>query len=101
MKRLCLIVLISIFLGGCAQQIEPKEQVVSKCIELCNSKLDTQDLNNGPCLGLIANDWVCDVAHNPRQAVDNIQENQCSEFREGKAKHFIEVDPKCELIRAV
>jgi len=33
--------------------------------------------------------------------VDNKPENQCSAFREGKAKHFVEVNTSCELIRAI
>ena len=45
--------------------------------------------------------WVCDVAHSPRQAMDDLPENQCSEFREGKSNHFVEVDAACEFIRAV
>lgn len=45
--------------------------------------------------------WVCDVAHQPRTAEDNLPVNQCSSYRAGKAKHFVEVTPECEFIRAV
>ncbi len=45
--------------------------------------------------------WVCDVAHSPREDVDNLPENQCREFGEGKANHFVEVNPNCEFIKAV
>lgn len=58
------------------------------------------DLSNGPCLGAVAPDWVLDIVHNPRQVVDDKEENQCREFREGKARHFIEFDPDGKLIRA-
>ena len=80
-----------------------KEIAIQKCIEECkNAMIRGVDLSNGPCLlesiaGL--NDWVCDVAHSPRQPVDNLPENQCSSFREGRAKHFVEVDTACNLIR--
>ncbi len=81
-----------------------KQEAINLCIQLCqNSNLN---LTNGPCLSddnpqWNINDWVCDVAHWPRQSVDNLAENQCKDFREGKANHFVEVDENCELIRAI
>ena len=61
------------------------------------------DLSSGPCIaerlpGLP--DWVVDVAHDPRQAVDDQAANQCARFRSGEAHHFVELDPTGELIRA-
>lgn len=58
------------------------------------------DFSNGPCLGIIAPDWVLDIAHNPRQPIDDKVENQCQDFREGRAHHFIELDPAGNLIKA-
>lgn len=57
------------------------------------------DLSAGPCLGLIDRDWVVDVAHDPRQSVDDDPANQCPEFREGKARHFVELTPDGRIIR--
>lgn len=77
-----------------------KDIAVAQTQELCRQKLSLgEDLTVGPCLGIMAPDWVGDVAHNPRQAVDNLPENQCPEFREGKAHHFVEVDPACNFIK--
>lgn len=56
------------------------------------------DMSRGPCLGTIAPGWVVDVAHNPRQPVDDLAQNQCAAYREGKAKHFVELDPSGNLI---
>ncbi len=56
-------------------------------------------MEDGPCLGRIANDWVVDVAHNPRQPVDDKTENQCAEFRDGTARHFIELAPDGSFLR--
>ena len=83
---------------------ENKEDVVADCIHLCEEALNSgRDLTSGPCLGdPIKNheDWVCDVAHYPRNhSIDDLPENQCSAFREGRARHFVEVTPSCELIR--
>lgn len=56
------------------------------------------DFTNGPCLGKIADDWVLDIAHNPRQPVDDKPENQCEDFSMGRAHHFIELDENGNLI---
>lgn len=75
----------------------------SMCTLNCQRGIQkNQDLSAGPCISNeIAPDWVCDVAHNPRQAIDDLPENQCSAYKEGKAKHFVEVDETCNLIRAI
>jgi hypothetical protein len=58
------------------------------------------DMSAGPCLSNeIIPDWVADVAHSPRQAVDNEPANQCSAYREGRAHHFVELDTEGNLIR--
>lgn len=59
------------------------------------------DFSNGPCLGEIAPGWVLDIAHNPRQPVDDKAENQCEDYRKGKVTHFIELDPDGKLIKVV
>lgn len=98
-----LFLFLIIFLAGCAQSSE-EERARLICINECKKSLEEgKDLSNGPCLlnpiKEIPN-WVCDVAHNPREFIDNLEENQCSAYREGKANHFIEVDPSCNFIRA-
>jgi hypothetical protein len=61
------------------------------------------DLSVGPCIsqslpGL--DGWVADIAHDPREDVDNRPENQCQRYRDGEADHFVEFTPEGELIRA-
>ncbi|MFH1306171.1 MAG: hypothetical protein ABIH83_00750 [Candidatus Micrarchaeota archaeon] len=74
-----------------------------ECVNACHAAFgEGQDLSAGPCLlnPMEQNkDWVCDVAHSPREDVDNMQENQCDAFRKGIAHHFIEVDEGCEVIK--
>lgn len=63
-------------------------------------KAEGLDMSDGPCLtNELIPGWVVDVAHDPRQPIDNQPENQCSAFRQGKAEHFIELDTNGNLIR--
>jgi hypothetical protein len=62
-----------------------------------------QDLSAGPCIseslpGLA--DWVADVAHDPRESVDDDPANQCRRYRAGDAQHFVELNVDGQLIRA-
>lgn len=95
--------LLVFFLLGCTQSLE-EEKAKSTCIEECKKALSGgKDLSSGPCLlNLIKEipNWVCDVAHAPRELVDNLEENECSIYREGRASHFIEFNPNCDFIRA-
>lgn len=60
-----------------------------------------RDFSNGPCLSnALMPGWVVDIAHNPRQEIDNLVENQCAAFVEGSAQHFVELDINGNLIRA-
>lgn len=83
---------------------EEKKKAIEICLEECrNEILKGRDLFNGPCLlNPIKElpDWVCDVVNVPRQNIDNLRENQCSYYYEGKAKHFVEVSINCEFVRA-
>ena len=67
------------------------------------AQADGVDLAPGPCIaerlpGL--DDWVVDVAHDPREDVDDDPANQCERFRAGDASHFVELTPGGDLIRA-
>jgi catechol 2,3-dioxygenase-like lactoylglutathione lyase family enzyme len=61
------------------------------------------ELVSGPCIAdplEALPDWVVDVAHEPRQRVDDDPANQCASYRSGDASHFVELDPDGNLIRA-
>lgn len=64
-------------------------------------KLSGEDFTSGSCL---SNDllpgWVVDIVHNPRAEIDNLAKNQCPAYLEGRARHFVELDPDGNLIRA-
>lgn len=75
------------------------------CMDIClGVSQRSESWYAGPCLAEagqngMAENWVCDVAHEPRQAVDNLKENQCATY--GPGRRFVEVDTGCDFIRAV
>lgn len=78
------------------------DTAVNQAQYLYRMRLERQeDLSSGPCLSnALMPDWVADIAHNPRQAIDDSPENQCPAYLEGRAHHFVELDPNGNLIRA-
>ncbi len=96
---------IAILCVGCGKREPPKttsQLIQTVCIEACQqARAAGQDLSQGPCLldPVSQNpNWVCDIAHSPRQPIDNLPQNQCQTFRQGKAHHFIELTPDCQLL---
>ena len=123
MKKYILLILIIgiIFVSGCTESsnnikiaktfesnnLSIEEQATQACIKECENRLNSgMNLDDGPCLSddditWMIEDWVCDIAHEPRESIDNLPENQCQAFRSGEAHHFIELDPNCKFIRAI
>ena len=92
--------------GSSGSQVSPsdRDQAVDQAQAAYREVAGTgQDLSSGPCIadslpGLP--DWVVDIAHDPRQDVDDQPANQCQRYREGDAKHFVELDEDGTLIQA-
>ena len=79
-----------------------EDLAVARCRELWQQKFSLcEDMSAGPCLSQeIVDDWACDVAHDPRQAVDDQAANQCQSFSNGEVSHFVELDQSGNLIKA-
>lgn len=58
------------------------------------------NFSNGPCLtNDLLPEWVADIVHNPREEIDELSQNQCQAYREGRSKYFVEMDPDGNLVR--
>jgi len=100
------VTIVSAGCGGGGSQVAPSDR--DKAVAEAQSAFreaqgSGQDLSVGPCLaeslpGLQG--WVADVAHDPRQRIDDLPANQCSRYREGDADHFVELGLDGLLIRA-
>lgn len=107
MKRILWIVIVLVVLSAAwlalrgrssvrETRFDPKAAALARFEEVRGEGVD---LSSGPCLGMIGPDWVADIAHDPRQPVDEEPENQCAEYRSGEAVHFVELTPVGVVLR--
>jgi hypothetical protein len=89
-----------VFLAGCGGAEADAETIRLAQQAYERAKAAGVDMSRGPCLGVIKPGWVADVAHDPRQDVDDEPENQCAAYRAGEADHFVELDPNGKYIRS-
>jgi hypothetical protein len=86
--------------GGGPDKAEQDRAVAAAKEAYAEAKAEGVNLATGPCLGVIMENWVADVAHDPREDVDDEPKNQCEAYRSGDADHFVELDPEGSFIRA-
>lgn len=95
------LLLAAAVLAGCGGGAKADQQTIALAKRAyAQAKARGVDMSAGPCLGVIKEGWVADVAHDPRQDVDDRAENQCEAYRSGEADHFVELDPEGEFIRS-
>lgn len=87
------------------QESTPKSEIdtaINQAKLLYRERKDQgQDFSAGPCLSnALTPGWVLDIAHSPRLSMDDLPANQCPSYREGSTRHFVELDPEGNLIRA-
>ena len=105
-REACILILAVVFAAGCGgggpSQTDRDRAVMESMQAYREARAAGAELDHGPCIaeqlpGLP--DWVADVAHSPRQPVDDRPANQCQRYRTGHAHHFVELDPRGHLIR--
>ena len=76
-----------------------EQQKIVNCSLDLYGKAGDEGMNfSSQCLGACG-DYAVDIVSVPRTADDDKPENQCADFREGKVKHFIELDKDGEIVR--
>ena len=86
--------------GGDSDDGERERAIAAAHVAYEEAAAAGTDFADGPCLGVVLENWVADVAPDQREEVDDRPENQCEAYRSGEAEHFVELDPDGELIRA-
>ncbi len=96
--------LITLFLNSGGPKSPPKNEIDTAINQAkflySQRKAMGEDLSTGPCLSnALMPGWVVDLVHSPRLPIDDLPENQCPAYREGRAQHFVELDLNGNFIR--
>ena len=107
MRFAAIAVVFAAFIAGCGGSSGTsqgdKDKAIAAAKFIYAGKANSLDLSSGPCLAESIpslSDWAVDIAHDPRQPVDDQLANQCQSFRNGDTHHFVELTPSGRLIRA-
>ncbi len=80
--------------------VKEQQEAISCALSLYQQKKDEGMNFASQCLGVCGN-YAVDIVHVPRSEEDNLIENQCEDYREGKVSKFIELDKEEEIVRVV
>ena len=80
--------------------VKKQQTAISCALGLYNQKKDEGMDFSSQCLGACG-DYVIDIVHVPRSDEDNLIENQCEDYREGRVSNFIELDKEGNLVRII
>lgn len=98
-----LLMLTSCIVGDSVSE-EEKAQAIRAATEVfAREQARGMDFSAGPCIAERLEalpDWSVDIAHDPRQDIDDRAENQCQAYRDGRTHHFVELDPTGRVIKA-
>ena len=95
--------LLLIACGGSSSSGDKQQAIDAAQRVYQQAKAKGTDFSHGPCIAEQLPDlpdWSVDVAHNPRQSIDDQSANQCQDYRQGKTHHFVELDLDGNMIRA-
>jgi hypothetical protein len=82
------------------EEVENQQKVIKAAVQIYNSKKIVGMEFSSQCLGSVEG-YAIDIVHVPRNAEDDLPENQCDDFKTGKVTHFIELDKNGEVVRIV
>jgi hypothetical protein len=106
-SKLLFVALASVVILGCGGNDvseEERDRAITAAKQAYRGAIARgENLDVGPCIAENLPrlpEWVADVAHDPREGIDDASENQCRRYRAGEASHFVELTPDGELIRA-
>lgn len=80
--------------------VKEQQDAIACALQLYQQKKAEGMQFSSQCLGSCGN-YAVDIVHVPRSEEDNLVENQCEDYREGKVSKFIELDLEGNIFRIV
>ncbi|MBU3907293.1 MAG: hypothetical protein KKA64_03510 [Nanoarchaeota archaeon] len=86
--------------GGLPNYVQEQQQAITCALNLYSQKKAGSMEFLSQCLGTceLGGGYAVDIVHAPRVEEDNHAENQCEDYKQGKAKNFIELDKNGEVV---
>ncbi|MGD9276014.1 MAG: hypothetical protein PVJ67_02480 [Candidatus Pacearchaeota archaeon] len=75
-----------------------QQELILGAMKLYYEKAEEGMNFSSQCLGTVEN-YAIDIVHVPRIQEDDLEENQCEEYKNGNVKHFIELDLEGNVIK--
>lgn len=80
------------------QEVLRQQEAIKLALELYEKEKASGRILTSQCLGTV-NRYAVDIVHNPRSQEDNLLQNQCKDFYEGRVSKFIEIDAEGNIRR--
>lgn len=74
-----------------------QQEIITCALDKFNNFSDEK---NSQCLGTCEN-YAVDIVHVPRSSEDDLKENQCEDYVDGRVSNFIELDENGNIVRIV
>lgn len=81
-----------------SDKVLEQQELILNAMRLYYEKKNEGMNFSSQCLGVV-DGYAVDIVHVPRTNEDDLEENQCEEYRNGEVKHFIELDSEGEVVR--
>ena len=79
------------------ENVLAQQEAINCALDLYQQEKAKTELNS-QCLGSCG-DYAVDIVHVPRTSEDNLAENQCQDYRQGKVSQFIELNKQGEIVQ--
>jgi len=80
--------------------VKEQQTAIEKAFELFQKKKNSGMNFSSQCLGSVG-DYAVDIVNVPRINEDDLTENQCGDYANGKVEHFIELDIFGNVIKII
>ena len=80
-------------------EVTRQQIAIKEALEMFSKEKESGRVLSSQCLGTATNNYAIDIVHSPRSQEDNLLENQCKDFYEGRVSKYVEVDTNGKIAR--
>lgn len=80
-------------------EVSRQQTAIIEALNMFGKEKESGRVLSSQCIGTTTNSYAVDLVHSPRSQEDNLLENQCKDFYEGRVSKYIEVDLNGKIAR--